>query len=187
VEGKKIMLFSIVIPNYNGEKYFEDLFASLKKQKFKDFEVIFVDNASKDGSVAYVKNISKKSHMQINMIENQINGGFSKACNQGIEQSKGKWIIFMNTDVVFDNTFLEKVSDTISSADERTGEICIQEQKMDETVRHFGAFMSICRHPRELMKPDRKKLIASLGACLIYKNEETILMMTTICTAKTPT
>ena len=46
---------SVVIVNYQGRAYLEELFTSLSRQTFQDFEVIFIDNASQDGSLDTVR------------------------------------------------------------------------------------------------------------------------------------
>ena len=46
---------SVIIPNYNGAKFIEDCIGSLKAQEYKDFEIIVVDNDSKDGSAELVE------------------------------------------------------------------------------------------------------------------------------------
>lgn len=50
-------LVSIVIPNYNGQDFLEGLFKSLAAQRFRDFEVIFVDNHSSDNSMEVLKDV----------------------------------------------------------------------------------------------------------------------------------
>ena len=47
---------TVIIPNYNGKKFLHDCLESLKKQTFRDFRVIIVDNGSTDGSQEYIKN-----------------------------------------------------------------------------------------------------------------------------------
>ena len=66
---------TIVIPNYNGIKYIEACLESLFIGTDTDFEVIMVDNASKDGSLELVK----EKFPQVTLIENQENTGFDKA------------------------------------------------------------------------------------------------------------
>ena len=46
---------TVVIPNYNGKKYLDECFKSLKKQTYRDFHVIMVDNGSTDGSAEYIR------------------------------------------------------------------------------------------------------------------------------------
>jgi glycosyltransferase involved in cell wall biosynthesis len=48
---------SIIIVNWNGEKFLSELLDSLNKQRYRDFELIIVDNASSDGSNALIKNL----------------------------------------------------------------------------------------------------------------------------------
>ena len=77
---------SVVIPNYNGEKYIKECMDALLKQSEKDFDVIFVDNASEDGSLDEIKHYNKK--LKLDLIKLDKNYGFSKAVNEGIKASK---------------------------------------------------------------------------------------------------
>ncbi|KKQ39062.1 MAG: Glycosyl transferase family 2 [Candidatus Magasanikbacteria bacterium GW2011_GWA2_37_8] len=62
---------------YNGEKYIPYLFVSLKRQSFKDWELIFVDNASTDRTLELVEAELKDSGISYQIIKNQENFGFS--------------------------------------------------------------------------------------------------------------
>lgn len=88
-------LVSVIIPNLNGEKLLPDCLSSLRKQEFKDFETIIVDNGSTDGSINFIR----QSHHWVDVIiENKENLGFARACNQGIMASRGKFIALLNND-----------------------------------------------------------------------------------------
>lgn len=87
---------TVVIPNYNGMKYIEACLESLFIGTVKDLEVIMVDNASTDGSLALVK----ERFPQVHVIENHENFGFAKAVNQGIKASRTEYIILLNNDTV---------------------------------------------------------------------------------------
>ena len=77
------MKVTIIIPNYNGCHFMEPCLASLKKQTYKDYQILVVDNASTDGSVEYVK----EHYPEIEVIALKKNYGFSKAVNVGIRRS----------------------------------------------------------------------------------------------------
>ena len=72
---------SVVIPNFNGEQYIDECMTALRKQTEKDFEVILVDNASEDDSVAVFESYGD---MNISTILLDENYGFSRAVNEGI-------------------------------------------------------------------------------------------------------
>jgi GT2 family glycosyltransferase len=73
-----------------------------------DFEVIVVDNDSKDDSVAMVK----KNFPKVNVIKNNENTGFAKGCNIGARVAKGEYLLFLNSDTELKNndTFTRLVS-----------------------------------------------------------------------------
>ena len=65
---------TVVIPNYNGKKYLDDCFRSLKKQTYSEFRVIIVDNGSTDGSAEYIKS----KYPDVEVIALNENTGFAK-------------------------------------------------------------------------------------------------------------
>lgn len=93
---------SVIIPNYNGYGFLEGCFKSLKMQSFKDFDVIFVDNGSTDGSVEYAKEL----YPEIKVIELGENTGFAKAVNEGIKASASEYVILLNNDTLVFPSFV---------------------------------------------------------------------------------
>ena len=104
---------TIVIPNYNGIKYIEACLESLFIGTDTDFEVIMVDNASKDGSLELVK----EKFPQVILIENQENTGFDKAVNQGILTSKTPYVILLNNDTRVELSFVHELEKAIEQAE----------------------------------------------------------------------
>lgn len=88
---------SVIIPAYNCECYVQECLDSLEMQSFKDFELIIIDDGSKDKTLAIIKDYAKKSSLAITLVE-QENGGASKARNAGISLAKGKYIAFIDAD-----------------------------------------------------------------------------------------
>ncbi|MFH1613411.1 MAG: glycosyltransferase family 2 protein [bacterium] len=104
-------MFSIIIPNWNGKKYLEECILFLKKQSFQNYEIIVIDNGSKDDSVQFLKEI----YSDIIIIENKKNLGFCKAVNQGIKKAKQEFIIVLNNDVIVQKNWLENLSKNIKN------------------------------------------------------------------------
>jgi hypothetical protein len=95
--GAKLWNLSVIIVNYNVKYFIEQcLHSVVKAVKNIDSEIFVVDNNSVDGSCEMIR--SKFS--QVNLIENKVNLGFSKANNQAIKKSKGKYILLLNPDTV---------------------------------------------------------------------------------------
>ena len=82
------MDLSIIIVAWNVRQFLYDCLKSVHDEtKGVSFEVIYVDNASEDGSVEMVR----KDFPEVKIIENERNEGFIKANNQGIEIAQGKY------------------------------------------------------------------------------------------------
>ncbi len=90
------MKVSIIIPNYNGEQYLSDCLNALKKQTFKEFEVIMVDNGSSDNSIE----TARKLYEGIGIVALSENTGFARAVNEGIRVAKGEYVILLNNDTI---------------------------------------------------------------------------------------
>jgi O-antigen biosynthesis protein len=108
------MQLSVIIVNYNVKLFLEQCLCSVQKAiAGLQAEVIVIDNASSDNSIAYLK----PRFPAIDFITNQSNLGFAKACNQGIALAKGKYVLLLNPDtIVPGNGFQECLSFLESNA-----------------------------------------------------------------------
>ncbi len=103
--------YSIIIVNFNGSKYFQTLFSSLETmdKKGNSYEIIVVDNASRDDSVFILKNIYATRFDQFNIICCTRNLGFAEGNNRGAQVAKGKFLIFLNNDTAVDRGWLHSI------------------------------------------------------------------------------
>lgn len=87
---------SIIVPVYNGEKYIERCFNSIKNQTFKELEIIFVNDGSDDNS-KYILDKIKAVNSNV-IVYHQENNGPGAARNKGIELANGEFITFIDID-----------------------------------------------------------------------------------------
>lgn len=85
---------SVIVPNYNGVRHLPAVLAALHRQRFTDFEVIVVDDASSDDSVALLES----AYPDIRLIVNRHNAGFVQSCNTGAAAARGRLIVLLNSD-----------------------------------------------------------------------------------------
>lgn len=107
------MFFSVVIPVYNVEKYLRECIDSVLEQNFEDYEIILVNDGSKDSSGAICDEYAKKDN-RIRVVHKE-NGGLSDARNAGTKAAKGDYIIYIDSDdYVIGNEFLADINTKIS-------------------------------------------------------------------------
>lgn len=124
---KNNLMFSVIIPLYNKEKYIKRAVKSVLNQTFQNFEIIIVNDGSTDNSLAISKKI-KDSRIRI---FSQKNLGVSNARNFGIKKAKGKYISFLDADDEQTPQFLETIYNLILKY---------------KTCHFFGtAFKRVCR------------------------------------------
>lgn len=108
--------FSIIIPNYNGAHFLIDCLNSLKQAinncPESEFEIIFVDNNSKDNSIEIFETIIPKN-FNYKILLNQKNYGFAGAVNQGIIKAKHEWVVLLNNDLTMEPKWFQLISKTI--------------------------------------------------------------------------
>jgi glycosyltransferase involved in cell wall biosynthesis len=102
------LIFSVVIPNYNGSKYLEETLDSIFAQSHQAHEVLVVDDGSTDNSLAILEEY-KKLHANLKVIKQQ-NGGPSKARNLGVLHAQGNFIAFLDSDDLWHKDFLTKMA-----------------------------------------------------------------------------
>lgn len=95
-------LVSIIIPTFNLVNYLTKCIESIKKNTSIAHEIIVVDNGSHDNTLHYLQTVP-----DVQVIANQYNLAFAKACNQGFRTSVGKYIMFLNNDTLVTPGWLE--------------------------------------------------------------------------------
>lgn len=93
---------SVVVPNYNGIQHLPECLGCLSSQTLANFEVIVVDNASTDESVSWVR----EHHPEVKIIQRAVNGGPVKSTNDGIQASRGEYVVILDNDTAFDPDWL---------------------------------------------------------------------------------
>ena len=107
------MRFSVVIPLYNKAPYVAKAIGSILSQTFTDFELIIVDDGSKDNS-AQLAEQAIEGRANCRLIR-QDNSGVSTARNNGVAASQGDYLCFLDADDWWDTTFLEEMSQLIKA------------------------------------------------------------------------
>lgn len=108
-------IISIIIPVYNAEKYLSRCIGSILRQSFADFELILVDDGSKDRSGVLCDKYALKD-ARIKVLHKE-NGGVSSARNLGLENAQGKYITFIDADDWVAENYLEKLLDAIENTE----------------------------------------------------------------------
>lgn len=104
-------MVTVIVPVYNCEASIEKCVESIRKQTYSDLEIILVDDGSCDNSGA-ICDMLQKEDTRIKVIHKK-NGGVSSARNTGIENAKGDYIQFVDSDDYIVGTMTEKLVETI--------------------------------------------------------------------------
>lgn len=110
---------AIIIVSWNAKEYLGKCLSSILEQTYRNFEIIFVDNGSADGSVEFVHS----TFPTVKMVPLDKNYGFAKANNMGIEmafESGARHIVLLNVDTIIENDFLKELV-TAAESDDNIG------------------------------------------------------------------
>ncbi len=105
---------SIIVPVYNAEKYIRETIESVCAQTYTDWELLLVDDLSRDGSAALIEAVIAEKEAQglpagrIRLIRKTVNEGAAKARNTGLDAAKGRYIAYLDADDVWRPEKLEK-------------------------------------------------------------------------------
>ncbi|SFC10797.1 glycosyltransferase [Butyrivibrio sp. YAB3001] len=104
-------MISIIVPVYNAERFVENTIETVKNQTFTDWELLLVDDCSKDNSVKKINDYLHKygdEQGRIRLIRQEENKGAAMARNRGIDEARGRYIAFLDADDVWMPDKLEK-------------------------------------------------------------------------------
>lgn len=99
-------LVSIITPVYNAERFLSETIKSVQEQTYKNWELLLVDDCSKDNSAKIIKEF-KKNDDRIKHIKLEKNSGASISRNIGIKNAKGRFIAFVDSDDLWEPEKLE--------------------------------------------------------------------------------
>lgn len=154
---------SIVIPVYNAEKYIETCLESVNMQTYRDFEVILVDDGSKDKSRNICESFCRLYPKQFKYYW-QKNSGVSAARNFGIDKAAGEWIMFIDADDIIAEFAIDQL---LKSINEEHDDIVIsgytRRANAFNMSNEFTAYSSNSLNKLLLNSPNYKKLYSKLG------------------------
>lgn len=99
-------LVSIITPVYNAERFLSDTIKSVQNQIYKNWEILLIDDCSKDNSAQIIKEFQKYDN-RIKYIKLKKNSGASVSRNEGIRNAKGRFIAFVDSDDIWKPEKLE--------------------------------------------------------------------------------
>lgn len=129
------MKLSIIIVSYNTKNILDECLSSIYNSKIRDsFEIIVVDNCSKDGSVEMLES----KYPDVILVKNDVNNLFAKANNQGAKIAKGEYLLLLNSDTIVYDDNLQKMVDYFDTLDSNV--ICIGPKILnrDKSVQSKG-------------------------------------------------
>ena len=100
-------MVSVIMPAYNAEKYIEEAVRSVIAQTYEDWELIVIDDGSKDNTVRIVEEIAKEDK-RIHVLKNEANIGVARTRNKGLDSCTGDLAALLDSDDYWDPEFLEK-------------------------------------------------------------------------------
>lgn len=138
---------SAVVLCCNGRKYIETRLNSVVSQTLKPFEILFLDDASIDGSVESAYKILKKSKIKWKILKNEENRGCGEQLIKGIHEAKGDFIWFAEQDDYCSKEFLSRMAEML--ADKSVALACCGSVPIDEYYRELPYYNDITEKPEQ--------------------------------------
>jgi GT2 family glycosyltransferase len=102
---------AVVILNWNGKKFLEDLLPTLVKYTPMDVDIVVGDNASTDDSVAFLK----ANYPRIMIIQNDKNYGFAEGYNRVLDKVEADYFVLLNSDIEVTDNWIAPVVDLMDA------------------------------------------------------------------------
>lgn len=173
-------LISIVTASYNYENYIKETIESVLCQTYKNWELIIVDDGSKDNSLNVISEYCKKDErIKLYTHENNSNKGLAQTIQYGIKLSKGKYVAFLESDDTITPDYLEKKAKVISENPNialifNDVNIFGYEERvkgLEDYKRNHDEILSSMVFPTNILKEMRNiNLLATFSAVMVKKD-----------------
>lgn len=131
-----MLIFSIIIPNYNHANFLQQRIKSILQQSMQDFEIIIIDDASTDNSREIIEEYRSNKKISHIVFNERNSGSLLAQWNKGIRIAKGNWIWIAESDDIADPHFLEECADNINSHPD-AGLFYCDSKILDETTQQI--------------------------------------------------
>ena len=170
-------LISVIIVNWNGKSILKDCLDAITKVNYKKLEILFVDNASVDGSIEFVK----ENYPSIKVFVNKENLGVGGGFEVGLRKVKGQAVLLLNTDAIVQKNLLTNLVKVLYS-DKKIGAVqpklvLYQNKNLIDSIGcfflstgdlyHFGRE----KNPNAPLYNKRMEIFSTKGACMLIKTE----------------
>ncbi|GEM_PF-1276564 len=175
---------SILILNWNQPKLTIDCVHSVLRQDYQDFEIILIDNDSKDDSVTQFKK-EFSDNKKIRLVVNDKNYGYAGGNNKGVKYAKGRYFLILNNDTIAEPGWLRAMVDALES-DKGIAMVtsnvinCAEPERFPEfrkrfATRRWWTTTPLCYSVElERLKPERDGLVDTFavnGCSFIYRKD----------------
>ncbi len=147
---------SVAVINYRGRPYLRELFDSLGLQAFQDFETLFIDNDSQDGSIEFVR----EEYPWADIHAQDRNQGYAKAANYAAKVAQGEFLAILNTDIRLDRLYLLELL-KVMEGDPKIAAVASKMLLYDDpgTLNGVGGAMNFLGYTwdRGMLEPDAGK------------------------------
>ncbi|MEM3596549.1 MAG: glycosyltransferase family 2 protein [Candidatus Bathyarchaeia archaeon] len=161
---------TVIILNYNGASYVKRCLGSVLRNNYPNFEVLFIDNNSADGSADLAEKLFG-SNPRLTIIRNAENLGFSVGNNIGFERSEAKYVIVLNNDTEVQENFIETLV-RVAESDESIGSVGCKIVQANGSIRYgpkYTAYGFIV-HARQRQTYEKFTVnLANCGCAVLYR------------------
>ena len=166
---------SVIIPNYNGMQYVKRCLDSLMEQTLKDWEILFIDNGSADGS----RELVEKEYPLVRVIALPENLGFCGAVNIGIHAATAPYVVLLNNDTEAEPEFLQELYDGIRRKPRAFsgGAMMLQfhdREKIDDAGNFYNALgwaFALGKGKPAVDYNKERKIFSACGGAAIYRKD----------------
>lgn len=131
---------SIIIPNWNTRSWLAGCLEALRGQSYQDFEVLLVDNGSRDDSVAFVR----QHYPEVRLLSFTENRGFAAAVNAGIGATTAEYVVLLNVDTIPQPDWLHQLVQVMDQSPPEVGSVTSKMLSLQnpEILDDAGNFLS---------------------------------------------
>lgn len=147
--NREIPLISVIVPVYNVEKYLRQCIDSILQQTYKNTEIILIDDGSKDSSGKICNEYAEK-YSNVHTVHKE-NAGLGMARNTGLENIKGKYVTFVDSDDWISKNLLEVLYYKLKI---NNVDFC---KSGFQRVKNDGTMVSLTQYKTEIFEGDRAK------------------------------